>query len=415
MIKSKLSLPVIILLSFIPFLWLLTDLQSGEGWLFVIANVTGFIGAVILWWQFALGVRPISRLFSVDYSSLIKIHIWLGTYGFLFIILHGVLEMFEYSSGLAFLFIPAFKNEFFIHLSLGQFALWMFLAIWITSAILRKSIAYRPWKYIHYLSYPAGFFVYIHAFQIGTYLNSFLWLSILWYVMAFSYVVMVLYRLLESSGLVQSKYRLESITKHTEKITTYRFIPSGSRNIHPEIGQFVYLTLRPFGESHPFSVMDFDSETGLITLGIKQFGRFTKKLMDLKPDQKVFLSKPYGIFTREAYNSKPKVLIAGGIGITPFVSLVKKYPQNTYLLNCNTDIENAILRDVFRQQLDERYVDIVSPERISVSTFQKLPEKYLKESQFFICGPVGLIHAVKDQLATLGISQDRIFTEEFSF
>lgn len=404
-----------IALSFVPFLYIFTDIYHGEEWLFVLANLTGFLAAVVLWWQFALGVRPVVRLFSADYAAILKLHIWLGTYGLIFVLLHGVLQMMEYGAGLAFLFVPAFGNEFYLHLSFGQMSFILLLVVWLTSAVLRGAVAYRPWKYVHYLSYPAGLMVYMHAMDIGTYLGSFVWLQMIWFAMAFSYVAMVVYRIADLALITAFPYSIAQRTAVTDAIMLYELTPRSARHPKPQIGQYVYLTMRRFGESHPFSVMAYNEETGGIRLGIKQFGPFTEKLAAQTAGTSVFVSQPFGSFTKEAQNSEPRVLVAGGIGVTPFVPLVKQYPENTYLFNCNTTLENAVARDELQSLLADRYSDVVAPDMLSPDHFKKLPAAVLEKGKFFICGPAGLMNATKEQLSSLGVSQERIFTEEFSF
>ena len=381
----------------------------------VTANLTGFLGAVVLWWQFALGVRPVSRLFSINYAALLKIHIWLGTYGLIFVLLHALLQVFEYDSGLAFLFVPSFGNEFYIHLSFGQISFILLLVIWLSSAILRQSIAYRPWKYIHYLSYSAGMLVYLHALDIGTFLAAYTWLQFIWYAMTMSYLTMVLWRIADGLLLTQFHYKLARVTRHTDRIVVYELEPFGGRRVMPEIGQYVYVTLHRFGESHPFSVMGYDQETGTITLGIKQQGSFTKKLAHIYVGDDIYISQPFGLFTREAHNDQPKVLIAGGIGVTPFIPLVDKYSANTYLFNCNSTLDNAVARDLLQEKLQDRYQDIITPDRLSARQLGQLPAEYLEKAKFFMCGPTGLMDAVKSELAAMGIPQSRIYTEDFSF
>lgn len=408
-------LAVLIALSCAPFLYLLTDGARGESLLFVFANISGFIAAVVLWWQFALGVRPVSRLFSIDRAALVGIHIWLGTYGVLMVLVHGVLQLIEYQEGIAFLLLPRFENEFYTHLAFGQIALMLTAVVWVTSAVVRGSIAYRPWKYIHYVSYPAGALVYLHALEIGTYLGAHSWLTALWYAMAISYLLFLLWRIAETLFLAGYPYRIQSVTPQTDTITTYVLEPETTHRITPNSGQHVYLTLHRFGESHPFSVMGYNQATGALTLGIKAFGRFTKKLAQVSVGTRVRLSAPYGAFTIEGQNGSPKVLIAGGIGVTPFIPLVAAYPNDTYLFNCNQTFESALARTELKAALGDRYIDIIEPERISVAHFGVLPERYLAEAKFFLCGPAGLMRATKKHLASLGVSPERIFTEEFAF
>ena len=46
---------------------------------------------------------------------------------------------------------------------MGRFALLAILLIWLSSAIVRGAISYRPWKYLHYLAYPVLFLSLLRA------------------------------------------------------------------------------------------------------------------------------------------------------------------------------------------------------------------------------------------------------------
>lgn len=383
----------------------------------LLGSVAGLIGGVVLWLQFALGVRPIARLFTHDYARVLRWHRWLGTYGVLFVFIHPLLEMLAFGATWSFVFVPSFASEYAKHVTFGQFALYGVLVLWLLSAVVRGKITYRPWKYIHYISYPAMFFVFLHAREIGSLLLSYPLLSYLWSVLMFSYFAMVAWRIADALRLTRARYALSYREEVTRGIHTYTLTPTGKSRLSPRVGQYAYLSLRPFGESHPFTIMDYNKDTGALLFGIKSFGPFTDTLGTVAPNARVYVDGPYGDFTKEGHNGEPKVLIAGGIGVTPFIDLVQEYGNDaTYLLNCNTTVENAVHRDTLKGILGERYVDVVEPERLSPQLLARvLPASYFSTARFFICGPLGLMRVAAQQLKELGVPEDRIFTEEFSF
>jgi DMSO/TMAO reductase YedYZ heme-binding membrane subunit len=67
--------------------------------------------------------------------------------------------MFVRWENILWIFTPSFITETEFHITLGRFALVLTLIVWITSAIVRSKIKWRPWKYIHLLSYPILFFL----------------------------------------------------------------------------------------------------------------------------------------------------------------------------------------------------------------------------------------------------------------
>lgn len=428
----------LILLTTLPFLLLFRDLSEvypitdidifWPKFIFITANITGFIGAALLVWSFLLGFRSLVSLITPDLVWVLGIHKWIGKYGVLLIILHPILEMISYLEGVAWLFVPDLSSQTETHISYGRLAFLLLLIIYITSALIRDRLKFRPWLYVHYLSYPLMFFTFLHANEIGTYLNKYPALKALWFTLFTLFGILVVYRLVEWGGWLSPKYRVVGKYKQTENINVLVLEPLG-RWLLPDPGQFVYLQLKSFGETHPFSVMEYDSQTGKIILGIKTFGAFTQKIDILEVGNKVNLTGPFGVFTKEAHNDKPKVLIAGGIGITPFVDVVKKYKtDDTILLYATRSRSQLILHQLFQQALGDNYKVFLSDEAniqepnvtSGLITADSLisavgGQSHLNSYQYFLCGPPPFMKGVKQSLITLGVPDPQIFTEEFSY
>lgn len=74
---------------------------------------------------------------------------------------------------------------------------------------------------------------------------------------------------------------------------------------------------------HPFSMASSAEKCDRIEFGIKAVGDFTNTIKDVKPGTKAFLDGPYGVFTTKLYEDTARfVFIAGGIGITPIISML---------------------------------------------------------------------------------------------
>ncbi len=102
-------------------------------------------------------------------------------------------------------------------------------------------------------------------------------------------------------------------------------------------GQFLHLTLDeydpslPWPDSRCFSMQSNPSETLLkITFSVK--GNYTKRMADeLSEGKIVYLKLPYGELFSRNYSSRPCVFIAGGTGITPFLSLFTDKIFSSYI------------------------------------------------------------------------------------
>jgi len=419
-------LQLAIILSITPFLWLFTQSTYLGGWTATIANLFGFIGAVLILWQFALGNRFVVKRFSPDRISLVKTHIFLGLYGIVFALAHPLLEFFAYGMSWALFINFDLSTEFYQQVMLGRLAFYLLLIVWITSAFLRRKIHYRPWLYIHYLTYPLLLFIFFHATEIGTAINHYPFIQAYWFFLIFVYWGLVLGRLTAFFNLGKPRYSLTNKQTLANGITRYTFTPAG-KHITPQVGQFAYIRPSFFGEAHPFTIMQFDDQTGEITFGIKAVGRFTSQLESLDIGHAIYLDGPYGVFTNPAHNHQPKVIIAGGIGVTPFVELIQRFSgPDTRMFYCNKQLKDAVLRQEFQHELEQNYFDVISREqitgknivqgRLTQQTFTKyVDQALLSQANYFICGSPAFMTGIKSLLTELGIDQSRIYSEEFGF
>ena len=415
----------LVAVSLVPFLWLFTQTEVLGGVQYATANIIGLIASVLLWWQFVLGIRFISTRITDDYIQVLGMHNFLGKYGALLALLHPVWMMFSFSAALDFLYRIDFSQEYNSHLTYGRISFLLLIVIWVTSALLRGRMRFRPWMYIHYLGYPMAFLAFLHAREIGTFINTFPVIQFYWSFFMISFFVIVIYRLYNVLNLGRSRYELISVNNLGKNITKYTFKPLG-RKLNPKVGQFIYLRPGILWEAHPFTVMEFDVNSGVITLGIKTEGVFTKLLTQLEKGRKVFVDGPYGVFTREGQNSEAKVIMAGGIGVTPFVDLVKRFgDKNTYMFYANRNFSDAIKRDDLKKKLGKNYVEIFSKEsevkepvvkgRINKDLVRKnLGREVIDVANFYVCGSKGFMESARKILAELGVSKDRIYYEEFS-
>jgi predicted ferric reductase len=416
---------LLISLSLVPYLWLLGQIQIFGAPLLVIGNVLGLVGSTLFVWQAILGMRFVLRRLSLDWLGTSALHQKICKYATVFILAHPVLQLAAREESLDFLYTIDLSGD--EHVSYGRLAILLFLTIWVTSTFLRKkALSYRYWHYLHYLTYPMMGLIYLHAPAIGTFLNSNTFIRTYWHFWMGLYLVLVFWRVLRFFNIIgNQRYRLIAKTGLPGGITRYTFSPQ-SRQLNPKPGQFMYLRKSFFSEGHPFSVMEYDPATGQITFGIKAVGKYTNQLQSLEIGDTSYLDGPWGIFTREGQNSDPKVFIAGGIGITPFVELIKRFAnKETYLLYSNRTLDIAVNREEFARQLQENYLDVISDDpnvqppvvagRIDKPVLQKvLPAKVFTTSRFFLCGPPPFMAAVAKSLMELGVNKEKIYTEEFS-
>lgn len=432
----KFSIYFLIAATTIPFFLLFFDIKwelfSSNTRLFyislasILSRIEGLIGVMLFMWQLVLGNRFLLGKYIKDTVWLSKIHKYLGIYATVLIFAHPLLQMYIFGENLLFLITPDFATEFQKYLSFGRGAYLIFTTIWLSSALLRKKIPYRAWHYIHALVYPLILLSILHSKKIGTTINTYPFLNYLWIAMLIAIVATILHRWgWVWSGLGKKKYTINSIKKYNGGVVVLTMLPV-NKGLAPKLGQYCYISIRKFGESHPFSVMNYNNQSREITFGIKDLGKFTKKINLLEKGTELLLDGPYGVFTQEGQNDKPKVFIAGGIGITPFVGVIEKHgDKNTYLLNCNRSTSEAVDRDLLIEKLGDTYIDILSEEKTNGPQIEngfltaeiikkRIPEEILLNAPIFFCGNKKFYEITKKNLVDIGAKAENIFYEEFS-
>lgn len=386
--------------------------------------VSGYIGISLLIWQLILGTRTISGLFFDDLPDKLKLHHKLGMYGAIAILLHPLLLLVAYSEMPVYLFWPSNAGTFELSVTYGRIAFWSALLLWTSAVLLRRFIPYRFWRYGHILtSYTALILVILHVPEIGSSFKND-WVQFYWYIFVAIAIICIALRLRYLFGYGKVKYKVTNKQFLNDLVYVLTLQPQ-EKQLPIAAGQHIYLQMALLRESHPFTVLDYDSNTGKIRVAIKIFGRFTKKLSSVKTGQDLLIDGPYGVFLNSQSTSQPTIFIAGGIGITPFYQQsVGSDNQSIYLFFVNQNVKNVIFRDEFMRSLGSRYIEFFTQEDIKQKNTEygrfssKILSKYAPNApngQYYVCGPKGMMDAAKEQLIQYGVPRSNIHTEEFSF
>ena len=198
-----------------------------------------------------------------------------------------------------------------------------------------------------------------------------------------------------------------------EKPEGYSFIPGQATDVsvtRPDLKSkkrpftFTGLTSAPYLE---FTIKIYPSHNGV-----------TSAMDKLKPGDEIIIRDVWGAI---AYRGKG-VFIAGGAGITPFISIFRDLREknevagNT-LIFANKTKADIILEQEFQKLLGKDFINILSDEVIDGYAHGMLSEDFLKASisdfsrKFYVCGPPPMMTAVKSQLANLGVGKNSIVVE----
>lgn len=217
------------------------------------------------------------------------------------------------------------------------------------------------------------------------------------------------------------KATLDHVVQETETIATFWFKPE--RPLRYVAGQFIELTI-PHDSPDDRGVkrwFTLSSAPGheLVTITTKHADKpstFKQHLWGLKPGDTVDISEPMGDFVLPKDTSLPLVFVAGGIGITPFHSIVQWLTdtgQNrniTFIYSVHSESEV-----VFRELFNKPYIKVierVDQPNLTAKVIIRLAGG-INGKQVFISGPEPMTEAIVDQFKHLGLTQDQLITDYF--
>jgi ferredoxin-NADP reductase len=178
------------------------------------------------------------------------------------------------------------------------------------------------------------------------------------------------------------------------------------------------------GNARTFSLTSSPADLPAITIATRLTGSaFKRSLMDGPLGTVVEVDGPYGSFTLHHKSARPALLLAGGIGITPFRSMIKDATERSLahrlvLLYSNRNrASSAFLDDLQGWARDNRNVTIV-PVFTDESGFitadvirQHAPD--VATLIAYAAGPDAFVKAMRQALLQAGVDPDDIRTEEF--
>ena len=146
----------------------------------------------------------------------------------------------------------------------------------------------------------------------------------------------------------------------------------------------------------------------------------TNELLQLKKNDELILHDVFGAI---AYNAEG-VFIAGGAGVTPFISIfrylhLKNEIGNNKLIFANKTKADIILEQEFKKLLGNNFINILSDETVNDYAHGQITEDFLKSNSgdinqyFYICGPPPMMEAIEEQLAKLNVDKKLVVKEQF--
>ena len=351
-------------------------------------------------------------------------------------IIHGVTAIFA----VIFMYLhdQLLKSSGLISLT-GEWAMYIFMAVilyslvfmagWLTSRIsilmrikkmLEKIFKHELSMWIHRLNLVAALLAFLHVLLIP-YVRSiapFTVLVILYTVIAFGAYGHYAY----NKYLNVKVGILKNIRKVDSNITEVTITTSKSILRKIEAGDFSFISfpnVKGMKEPHPFSILNIPERDGYVQMSIEGVGDFTKNLPKLEVEEKVNLTRGYGVLSsmiEKSGKNEKFVLIGGGIGVVPLLGLADKFDNKdiTFLYTVKKD-KKPLYQEKF--ELWNERSNFKSYSQNGRFTTEQL-DKYLpvgEEYNYIIAGPMVMNLAYEKMLKGKGIKKNRIFYEGFNF
>jgi ferredoxin-NADP reductase len=222
-----------------------------------------------------------------------------------------------------------------------------------------------------------------------------------------------------------------AVLDETPDIKTFRIVRPSGFDFRP--GQFLTLRVRVEGKTvqRAYSVSSAPHARGYLEFSVKRIGLVSGLLHStVKPGTMLTVRPPAGPFTYPANDPRPLLLLAGGIGITPLISMLRhgvvQEPSRpiTLLYSIRTPDDLAFRDDL--AVIARRYPQV----RLGITVSQgpasdrwhhgritpSLVRAYLPDLSnvlTYVCGPQAMIDSMKALMNELGVAQAQVRSESF--
>lgn len=388
-------------------------------------QLAGILGTILISLEYILATR--AKIFDKIFGGLDRAytaHHSLGIAGFLFIFFHPfflALNSLGFISGLRLHFIP---SEILAY-NLGILALYAYAALIFITLYIR--LPYEAWRKTHiFMGVPlliSAYHILIIGSDVGNYLPLKIFILGLISIATLSYIYK---RFLYEKFSSKYEYKIHNIKQIGDIFEI--FMRPASQAIQFTPGQFVFIRFNSKNASpelHPFSISSAPEDPDL-RISIKKLGDFTASLTNLKIDDTATLYGPHGEFGLKSLESKkPEIWIAGGIGITPFLSMLRHYSfknsdKNISFIYCAKSENEFPYRNEINSILEKTngtkitFYNSEMNGRINGDKVKDIAGD-LRGKKIFMCGPKAMMDSLALTFAEQKIHPRNIIFEDFSF
>lgn len=404
-------------------LWLITQplafASTGET-LNTLGKLCAIAGFSLFGWNIFLSTRL--TFFEKLYGGLPNLYRWhhiTGSWAFMLLLIHPTLITLRYSS------ISLAQGYQFLKPSLnfpqlaGEASLAiMYVAILVSIYISIKHEWFVKLQIILGLVFFLGAY---HGFFIAgsdvSQSSPLIIFGTVWVLLA---LTVIAYRsIFHKSFRKRWDYTIQSAKKKADLLQLDIISNNGIQNYAP--GQFAFIKVINTNlpkQYHPFSITSVPTEKHL-QFGIKQLGDYTNALSSVQAGDSVSVEGPYGEFGSKLDKYTHQVWIAGGIGITPFISMAKALNNQSvdlyYSFRSNAQAYFVDeLKTIAKAKTNFRLHLINSENHPQFSANSIAKHTLNTGAAIWICGPPRMMKAIKNDFVSAGVKSNQIITEEFA-
>ena len=233
--------------------------------------------------------------------------------------------------------------------------------------------------------------------------------------------------------------RVAQIIRETPSIRTFRLAePSADRLPFDFLpGQFLQVEVEPEPDKfsrRSYTIASSPTQRAYVEITVKreEQGAVSRFLHDqVKVGDTLKVSGPFGTFTFTGSDADGIVLIAGGVGITPMMSVLRyltdiAWPGDIFFFYGARSTEEFVFREEL-ERLERRFdnLHVLAAMQRAAGTVWLGPEGPLTREmlaaavpdisrrRIHLCGPPAMMTAMREQLAQLGVPEAQIHTEAF--
>lgn len=237
-----------------------------------------------------------------------------------------------------------------------------------------------------------------------------------------------------------AEYETRLLNKKEVAEGTLAFLVAKPQNFEFRAGQTADLTLLhptetdESGNTRTFSIASPPSENALLFATRLRQSAFKRSLRNCTIGTKMKLEGPAGSFTLHKNVAKPAIFLAGGIGITPFMSMIadsdlQKTGHRIHLFYSNRRPEDTAfldqLEDVARRNANFRFIATMTEMGKSKQQWNgergfidaQMLKRHLPDHNggiYYIAGPPAMVAAMREMLIKAGVDEDDIRAEDFA-